>query len=157
MASAAPAHDRAAFEPLPRVPGHTSPSRTHRPKRRRARGPSLDFDLAAVFIGAIPEGRWAAYKDVAIAGGNEHGAQAVGDWVRREGDRIPHVYRVLLIDGFVAEGYRPAGAELPSDGVAVRDVLRREGVLIDAHGRASQHQRFTAADWRRAGAGAAES
>jgi predicted nuclease with RNAse H fold len=137
---------------LPRVsrPHEISRSRTtSQVKARHQRGPSLDFDKAAAFTGAIPAGRWAAYKDVATAGGNENAAQAVGDWVRRNGDRLPHVYRVLRIDGFVADGYRPAGADLPSDAVAVREVLQREGVIIDTHGRASKNQRFGAEEWRR--------
>jgi alkylated DNA nucleotide flippase Atl1 len=38
---------------------------------------SMDFARARAFIEAIPAGRWAAYKDVATAAGNERGAQAV--------------------------------------------------------------------------------
>lgn len=124
---------------------------------RRRRGPPLDFVQAAAFIAAIPAGRWAAYKDVATAGGNHLGAQAVGEWVRRNGDALPHVYRVIRSSGLVADGYRPAGIRLPRDAASVRDVLRREGVVIDTYGRASHRQRFTSEDWRRAGAGVAES
>ena len=149
-ATALPANELTGTEVLARVRcWSTPPARTARAKARGRRGSSLDFERAGAFIGAIPTGRWAAYKDVAAAADNEDATQAVGDWIRRNGDRLPHIYRVLLIDGFVADGYRPAGRHLRSDGVAVRDVLRREGVAIDACGRADKSQRFTAADWRR--------
>jgi alkylated DNA nucleotide flippase Atl1 len=109
---------------------------------------SIDFTRAAAFIAAVPAGRWTAYKDVAAAGGNERGAQAVGDWLRRRGDEVPHVYRVLTVDGYVADSFRPAGPGVPPDAPSVREVLRAEGVVIDARGRASQTQRFSVADWR---------
>jgi predicted nuclease with RNAse H fold/alkylated DNA nucleotide flippase Atl1 len=151
-----PTNGRTGMETPPPARDLFSPPRTRRVRAHSRQGPSLDFQRAAAFIAGIPTGRWAAYKDVATAAGNEDAAQAVGDWVRRNGDHLPRVYRVLRIDGLVAEGYRPAGADLPSDGAAVRDVLQREGVLIDADGRAIRRQRFTAEDWRRAGAGPAE-
>src|SRR4051794_25467937 len=102
----------------------------------------IDFNRAAAFIAAVPEGRWTAYKDVAAAGGSERGAQAIGDWLRRHGDEVDHVYRVLRVDGFVPEAFRPAGPGVPPDAERVRELLRREGVVIDARGRASQRQRF---------------
>lgn len=76
--------------------------------------------------------------------------------MRRNGDALPHVYRVLRIDGMVADGYRPAGSRLPRDVASVREVLVTEGVAIDAHGRASKRQRFTCDEWLRARAAAAE-
>ena len=112
---------------------------------------AIDFQQAAAFIAAVPEGMWTSYGDVARAGGAQRpqdGAQAVGGWLRREGDRVSHVYRVLNVDGFVADGFRPAGPGVPADGARVRDVLRQEGVAIDADGRASEHQRFRFEDWR---------
>ncbi len=109
---------------------------------------AIDFRRAAAFVAAVPTGRWTAYKDVAEAGGNNRGAQAVGDWLRREGDRVPRVYRVLTVDGLVPDAFRPAGPGVPRDAESVRDVLRREGVLIDARGRASPRQRFTVRDWK---------
>jgi alkylated DNA nucleotide flippase Atl1 len=109
---------------------------------------SIDFKRAAAFIAAVPTGRWTTYGDVAKAGGADKGAQAIGDWLRREGDRVSHVYRVLKVDGFVADGFRPAGPGVPADEARVRDVLRNEGVAIDAQGRASEHQRFRLEDWR---------
>jgi alkylated DNA nucleotide flippase Atl1 len=107
----------------------------------------LDFERAAAFIAAIPPGRWTAYGDVAEAGGSPRGAQAVGDWLRRKGDEVPHVYRVLNVQGLVPEAFHPAGPGVPKDAPSVREVLRREGISIDASGRASQSQRFRVSDW----------
>ena len=109
---------------------------------------AIDFTRAAAFIAAVPEGRWTAYKDVATAGGNDRGAQAVGEWLRRKGDEVPHVYRVLTVDGSVPDRFRPAGPGVPMDASRVRDVLRQEGVVIDSRGRAAPTQRFTFDDWR---------
>jgi alkylated DNA nucleotide flippase Atl1 len=107
----------------------------------------LDFDRARRFISAVPPGRWTAYRDVAAAAGNPQGAQAVGDWLRRRGDEVPHVYRVLRVDGFVPDAFRPAGPGVPADSAMVRATLTEEGVRIDRRGRAAPHQRFTVADW----------
>jgi alkylated DNA nucleotide flippase Atl1 len=59
---------------------------------------ALDFDRAAAFIAAVPRGRWTAYRDVAETAGSPGGAQAIGDWLRRNGDQVEHVYRVLRVD-----------------------------------------------------------
>jgi methylated-DNA-[protein]-cysteine S-methyltransferase len=108
---------------------------------------SIDFRRAQAFVAAVPRGRWTAYKDVAEAAGSPRGAQAIGDWLRRNGDQVPHVYRVLNVEGFVPEGFRPAGPGVPANAATVREVLRAEGVSIDGRGRAAAHQRFTAGDW----------
>ena len=108
----------------------------------------VDFDRAAAFIAAVPEGCWTAYKDVAEAAGSPRGAQAVGDWLRRHGDQVEHVYRVLRVDGVVPDAFRPAGPGVPADSESVRDRLKQEGVRIDEQGRASQKQRFAHKDWR---------
>jgi alkylated DNA nucleotide flippase Atl1 len=108
----------------------------------------IDFTQAAAFVAAVPEGRWTAYKDVAQAGGNERGAQAVGDWLRRRGDEVPYVYRVLTVEGLVPDAFRPAGPGVPPDADSVRKLLQAEGVVIDARGYASQAQRFRVEDWR---------
>ncbi len=108
----------------------------------------IDFGAAARFAASVPEGRWTAYKDVAAAAGSPRGAQAIGDWLRRKGDEVPNVHRVLRADGFVPDAFRPAGRGVPADAERVRDLLREEGVDLDAQGRASQRQRFTVNDWR---------
>lgn len=107
----------------------------------------LDFQRAEVFLAAVPKGRWTSFKDVATAGGNEAAPQAIGGWLRRDGDKLPHVYRVLTIDGFVPEGFRPAGPGVPRDAYHVRELLKSEGVRVDADGRAASDQRFRASDW----------
>jgi hypothetical protein len=60
---------------------------------------------------------------------------------------VPHVYRVRKVDGYVSDGFRPAGPGVPADQERVRDVLRKEGVSINARGRASKRQRFHYDDW----------
>jgi hypothetical protein len=60
---------------------------------------------------------------------------------------VPHVYRVLRVDGFVPEAFRPAGPGVPVSAERVRELLRSEGVAIDPSGRASPTQRFTAEHW----------
>ncbi len=108
----------------------------------------IDFARARAFVAAVPAWRWTAYKDVAEAGGNIRGAQAVGDWLRREGHRVPNVYRVLNVEGQVPDGFKPAGPGVPADDTTVRQILRQEGVKIDARGRASARQQFTVVDWK---------
>lgn len=108
---------------------------------------SIDFTRARAFIDAIPAGRWAAYKDVARAGGNVRGAQAVGTWLRREGYGIPLDYRVLTVEGRMPDTFRSAGWEAPADPASALARLKSEGVAIDDHARAAQSQRFSATDW----------
>lgn len=108
---------------------------------------SIDFTRARAFIDAIPEGRWTAYKDVAKAGGNVRGAQAVGTWLRREGHGIALDYRVLTVKGRMPDTFRSAGWESPADPASALAKLKSEGVAIDDHARAAQSQRFSATDW----------
>jgi alkylated DNA nucleotide flippase Atl1 len=110
--------------------------------------PPIDFARARAFIAAVPDGRWTSYGEVAKAAGSPKGAQAVGQWCRREGAAIPFVYRVLTSDGFVAEGFVAAGPTVPDGEVEVRRMLADEGVRIDRQGRAAARQRFTADGWR---------
>ena len=107
----------------------------------------MDFTLARAFIEAIPAGRWAAYKDVATAAGNERGAQAVGTWLRREGHAIELDYRVLTVDGRMPDAFRSGGRDAPTDPASARARLKAEGVAIDDLARAAQHQRFSAIAW----------
>ncbi|MFL5845303.1 MAG: MGMT family protein [Solirubrobacteraceae bacterium] len=108
----------------------------------------MDFGKAAAFIEAVPTGNWTAYKDVATAAGNERGAQAIGEWLRRRGDQVARVYRVLRVDGLVPDAFRPAGPGIPADASSVRELLRAEGVKLDTSGRASPSQRFTVERWQ---------
>jgi alkylated DNA nucleotide flippase Atl1 len=95
---------------------------------------SIDFSRAAAFIAAVPEGHWTTYGDTSKAGDARKGAQAIGQWPLRNRETVPHVYRVLTVKGFVADGFRSAGPGVPANETRVRDVLRKEGVTIDAHG-----------------------
>jgi alkylated DNA nucleotide flippase Atl1 len=109
---------------------------------------SIDFTRARAFIDAIPEGRWAAYIDVATAGGDARGAQAVGTWLRREGHGIRLDYRVLTVEGRMPGAFRSAGRDAPADPASALRRLKSEGVAIDDRARAAQSQRFSATDWR---------
>ena len=111
---------------------------------------TIDFTRAAEFIASVPCGMWTSFGQVALAAGAEGGAIAIGDWLRRTGDTVSNVYRVLTVDGRVAQGFAPAGPNVPSDALTVRELLSREGVVIDAKGRASKQQCFRASDWGRA-------
>lgn len=115
----------------------------------RRSGGSLDFQTASRFIAAVPRGRWTSYKDVATAAGNERGAQAIGEWLRRRGHEVVHVHRVIRSNGYVAEGFRAAGPGVPPDALTARELLQTEGVSFDLHGRASPIQRFRPSDWDR--------
>src|SRR3954463_11490777 len=108
---------------------------------------TMDFEGARAFVAAVPAGRWTAYRDVAEAAGNVKGAQAIGEWLRRHGDQVPCVYRVLRVDGYVPDGFRPAGPGIPADAASVRAALREEGGRIDTHGKTAQTQRFTVGEW----------
>lgn len=120
--------------------------------RRKATVAPLDHDRARAFIAAIPTGRWAAYIDVAVAGGSPKGAMGVGAWLKSDID-IPHVYRVLNRSGEVNPGYAATDPGLPPDPAAVRERLASEGVSFTEDGRASQEQRWTASDWSEGDAG----
>jgi alkylated DNA nucleotide flippase Atl1/predicted nuclease with RNAse H fold len=129
-------------EHAPATPATISRARA-RAARENAprRGRSLDVDRASQFIAEVPAGQWTSYKDVATVAGNERGAQAIGDWLRRRGHELRNVHRVLRSDGFVADAFRAAGPGVPGDARRARELLKREGVTFDDCGRASQTQR----------------
>lgn len=107
----------------------------------------IDFLRAAAFVGSVPRGQWTSYGDVAAAAGSPQGAQAVGQWLRRNGDKVPNVHRVLTADGYVADGFVPAGPGVPDGEIEVRQALRDEGVRLDPQGRAAPSQPFRPDDW----------
>jgi alkylated DNA nucleotide flippase Atl1 len=107
----------------------------------------IDFRRAKAFITAVPPGRWTSFGDVAEAGGNRRGAQAVGQWLMREGDTVEGVHRVLRASGEVPPGFRPAGSGVPADAAAVRERLVREGVRFDGTGHALARQRYLPRNW----------
>lgn len=109
---------------------------------------TMDLHRARRFIEAVPDGFWTTYKDVATAAGNSNGAMAIGTWLRNSGGAIKNCWRVLNVKGVVPDAFVGGGSG-PLDAVAARDLLRREGVWLDADGRARQRQRFTYEDWIR--------
>jgi alkylated DNA nucleotide flippase Atl1 len=109
---------------------------------------TMDLDRARRFIEAVPDGSWTTYKDVATAAGNSNGAMAIGTWLRNSGGAIKNYWRVLNVKGVVPDAFVGGGSG-PLDAVAARDLLRREGVGVDADGRVRQRQRFTYEDWIR--------
>jgi alkylated DNA nucleotide flippase Atl1 len=66
----------------------------------------LNHEKAQAFIAAIPEGRWAAYIDVALAGDSPKGAMGVGSWLSNKGEDVLNVYRVLNALGEVSQGWK---------------------------------------------------
>jgi alkylated DNA nucleotide flippase Atl1 len=107
----------------------------------------IDFRRAKAFVEAVEAGRWTSFGDVAEAAGNRRGAQAVGQWLMREGHTIRGVHRVLRANGEVPPGFRPAGAGVPLDAAEVRSVLAEEGVRFDGSGHAFGRQRYRPGDW----------
>lgn len=114
---------------------------------KKATQAPLDHEGAKAFIASIPQGRWAAYVDVAGAGGSPKGAMGVGSWLSKNGEDVPHVYRVLNAWGQVSEGWKAASPGLPPTQEGVKALLEQEGVRFDEDGRADQDQRWTTADW----------
>jgi alkylated DNA nucleotide flippase Atl1 len=114
---------------------------------RKATAKPLHHDRALAFIASIPPGRWAAYVDVASAGGSPNGAMGVGSWLSKTGDNIANVYRVLNRRGEVSDGWKASSPELPPDPAGVRVLLEQEGVRFGDDGRADQEQRWTVEDW----------
>lgn len=106
---------------------------------------ALDERAAIRFIEAIPEGFWTTYTDVAAVGGS-NSPRSIGVWINKNGYRIENYWRVLNIKGEVPDEFRGAGSG-PITAEHARDKLRREGVWVDANGRARQRQRFTAVDY----------
>jgi alkylated DNA nucleotide flippase Atl1 len=109
----------------------------------------LNHEKAKAFIAAIPEGQWAAYIDVALAGDSPKGAMGVGSWLSSKGEDVPNVYRVLNALGEVSPGWKAVTPDLPPDPEGVRAKLQGEGLGFDAEGRADKSQRFTFEDYRR--------
>ena len=142
-----------AVDPAAMDHSATAPRAARRPALTDHRAPlsagcGLDYVAAERFIAAIPNGRWASYKDVAIAAGNPAAAQPIGNWLRNSGT-IPNYWRVLRSDGFVADGFVSHAPGRPGDSTSARELLKQEGVRFDRPGRAAAHQRFTVADWQR--------
>lgn len=108
----------------------------------------LNHDAAKAFIASIPEGRWAAYGDVARAGGSPKGAMGVGAWLASpKTTDVPNIYRVLNAKGEVSLGWTATANHLPPDPAGVRDLLGKEGVVFNQGHEASAAQRWTFNDF----------
>ena len=108
-------------------------------KRQAAR--SMDDASAKVTrlraaLDVVDLGSWTAYSDLAALTGLAN--QNVGTFMAETPH--PNAHRVLNADGSVAAGSDSTRTD------AVVDMLAREGIEFDDHGRASQAQRLTAYD-----------
>lgn len=111
----------------------------------------LDHEAAKAFIASIPRGRWAAYGDVARAGGSPKGAMGVGAWLASPKTvDVPNIYRVLNAIGEVSPAWKATTDDLPPDPEGVRELLASEGVEFDEHGRAALSLRWRFEDYERA-------
>ncbi|WP_100448489.1 MGMT family protein [Glycomyces xiaoerkulensis] len=94
-----------------------------------------DWELVRRLVAALPEGTWTSYGDLAELIGT--GPRQVGAYMR-DGD-VPGAYRVLTARGTVSEGFRWSDGR-PGD--EVPDLLREDGVKVDARGVADRDQRM---------------
>ena len=112
----------------------------------------IDFRRAAAFVGGRSRtGGGASFGDVAEAGGSPKAAQAVGQWLMREGDRVPGVHQGRSASsgrGSAGRSVPPAKACRTDDdgGPAGRWSMRACDSTVAAGLPADQ--RFRARDWR---------
>ena len=98
-----------------------------------------DWELVRQVVAALPKGTWTSYGDLAELIGT--GPRQIGAFMRDGG--VPLAYRVLTARGTVSEGFRW------TDGRSGRDVpelLRADGVKVNAKGVADQRQRMRVYD-----------
>ncbi|MFE9631344.1 DUF262 domain-containing protein [Streptomyces sp. NPDC006463] len=101
---------------------------------------SRDWQLMHQVLAALPHGTWTSYGDLAAFIGS--GAQAVGNHLGGTAG-IPRAYRVLTVDGKVADGFRWAPGDAGAD---VRARLTADGIHFTGSGAADPAQRLTADD-----------
>lgn len=115
---------------------------------RKSISTPIDRELARAFIESVPEGRWTSYRDVAVASGSPHGAQAIGSWLSRSSEVPANVYRVLKKRGTISGGYLAGeGSTLPTTPHEARQRLEQEGIRFDERDRADPTQRWTGEGW----------
>ncbi|WP_199035677.1 MGMT family protein [Glycomyces salinus] len=94
-----------------------------------------DWELVRRLVAALPEGTWTSYGDLAELIGT--GPRQVGAFMRDGG--VPNAYRVLTARGVVSEGFRWSDGRSGED---VPDLLRADGVKVNAKGAADQGRRM---------------
>ncbi|GAB3229385.1 hypothetical protein GCM10027447_22620 [Glycomyces halotolerans] len=100
-----------------------------------------DWELVRRLVAALPEGTWTSYGDLAELIGT--GPRQVGAYMR-DGD-VPRAYRVLTARGVVSEGFRWSDGR---PGVDVPELLRADGVTVNAKGVADPSGRMSVYDLR---------
>jgi len=93
------------------------------------------WDVLEAAVAALPPGSWTSYKDLAAL----IGSHQVPIGQRLANHELPNAHRVLNSRGVVPPGFRwsdPARTDDPAD------LLRQEGVVFDAQGRADQSRRM---------------
>jgi alkylated DNA nucleotide flippase Atl1 len=98
-----------------------------------------DWERVRRIVEALPEGTWTSYGDLAELIGT--GPRQVGAYMR-DGN-VARAYRVLTAGGTVSEGFRWADGRTGRD---VPELLRADGVTVNAKGRADRAQRMTVYD-----------
>jgi hypothetical protein len=71
----------------------------------------------------VPERRWTAYSDVALASGSSS-SRSVGVWLRNSGGTIPNYWRVLTVRGEVPDAFIGGGWGSTTGGSASEARLR---------------------------------
>jgi alkylated DNA nucleotide flippase Atl1 len=90
-------------------------------------------------LACIPAGRWTSYSDVAEV----IGTHQVPVGARLATVTTPNAHRVLKLSGEVSPDFRWVDPDRIDD---PHVVLRAEGIVFDAKGRASAQQRLTAVE-----------
>jgi alkylated DNA nucleotide flippase Atl1 len=98
-----------------------------------------DWERVRRVVEALPEGTWTSYGDLAELIGT--GPRQVGAYMR-DGN-VARAYRVLTAGGTVSEGFRWADGRTGRD---VPELLRADGVTVNAKGRADRAQRMSVYD-----------
>ena len=98
-----------------------------------------DWSTLHAALAALPDGAWTTYSDVAEL----IGSHQVPVGTHLASTPVLNAHRVLTVDGRVAEAFRWLD---PSDTRDVRELLRAEGVRVDADGQADMTQRLRAED-----------
>ena len=101
----------------------------------------IAWKVAAAAVEAIPPGRWTTYGNVATVTGTH--PVPLGVYLGKS--EVPNAWRVLQAAGTVSPGFHwNPGSQ--HDGRDPHDVLREEGLVFDADGKADAAQRLSTRD-----------